>query len=226
MKHKGPIITLFAGLLVAGVLFVMNVNVNKDAAKDAAARNAGANATATTSAPGKSPGAEATKPEAPPPAPSSAAPPAEGKSTYAGAVDGGAAGLAIAINAGRLVAYVCDGRNTEAWLDGTVSGGQIDVKGPKGTLVATYGNGVATGTVTAGSKKWHFTIKLAVPPSGLYRSAANVRNRLDASWAQTPDGQFGTKLVNGNLEPAPPLDTNTNTATVDGTPVPVEPVNP
>jgi hypothetical protein len=222
MKHKGPIITLLAGLLVAGVLFVMNVNVNKDAAKDAAARNAAANATATSAAPAAAPASEATKPQAPP----SSAPPAEGKSTYAGVVDGGAAGLAIAINSGRAIAYVCDGRKVEAWLEGAGTGGQIDLKGPKGTLVATYADGVATGTVTAGSKKWHFTVKLAAPPSGLYRTAANVRNRLDATWAQTPQGQFGVKLVDGNAEPAPPLNTNTNSADVDGTPVPVEPVNP
>ena len=40
MKHKGPIITLLAGLLVASVLFVLNVDLSNDAARNAAARNA------------------------------------------------------------------------------------------------------------------------------------------------------------------------------------------
>jgi hypothetical protein len=222
MKHKGPIITLFAGLLFAGVLFALNVNVNNDAAKDAAARNAAANATASGGAQGgSSPAVEATKPQAPPQSPAG-----EGKATYAGKVEGGAAGLAIAINNGRAVAYVCDGKSVEAWLDGSGTGGQLDLQGAKGTLVATYANGVATGTVTAGSKKWRFTIKIAQPPSGLYRLAASVRDRAEVAWAVTPEGTFGIQWDKGNPRPAPAPDTTNNTATIDGATLPIEPANP
>jgi hypothetical protein len=225
MKHKGPIITLLAGLVVAGVLYGLNVNVSHDAAKTAAARNAAANAT-TGITPSTSPSAAAPPSLAPSLAPSK---PPEGKNTYAGATDGGQAGLALAMNGGKAIAYVCDGKAAESWMSGTAEGGKITLRSAKGTgtLTGTYANGVAVGTVTAGTKTWRFTIHIAKPPSGLYRSAAKVRNRLDASWAVIPSGdgvkQFGVRWINGVATPAPELDTTTNTAMVDGTPVQVDP---
>src|SRR5262245_230263 len=109
MKHKGPIITLLAGLLVAGVLFVLNVDLSNDAARNAAARNASVNVTASAAA--------ATPTSAPTSSPPKQAPskPPQGddKSSYAGTVDGGAAGLAIAISNGKALAYVCDGKRVE-----------------------------------------------------------------------------------------------------------------
>jgi hypothetical protein len=220
MKHKGPIITLLAGLVVAGVLYGLNVNVSHDAAKTAAARNAAINATADIP-PSSSPSAAAPPSLAPSKAP-------EGKNTYAGATEGGQAGLAVAMNGGKAIAYVCDGKAAESWMSGTAEGGQLSLRSTKGTgtLTGTYANGVAVGTVTAGKKTWHFTIKVAKPPSGLYRSAANVENRLVASWAVVPDGektkQFGVRWVNGVPGPAPVLDTTTDTAMVDGTSVEVD----
>jgi hypothetical protein len=228
MKHKGPIITLLAGLLVAGVLFVLNVDLSNDAARNAAARNAAANTTATASS---APPTQAPTKQAPAPTKSAAA---DDKSTYAGTVDGGAAGLAIAISNGKALAYVCDGKRVEAWLSGTAQNGELALTGKKGSLSATYANGVATGTVKAGTKTWHFTIKIAAPPSGLYRTAANVRSQLDASWAVVPpqDGlqgvqQFGLKTdKRGEVGPAPQINTSNNTVnTADGN-VSVEPANP
>jgi hypothetical protein len=220
MKHKGPIITLLAGVLVAGVLYVLNVNVSHDASRDAAARNAAANATAVPP-----PTSAAAKPS--PSAPPSPAKALEGKSTYAGETDGGDAGLAIASNGGKAVAYVCDGKAAEAWMTGEMDNGKIQLRSAKGTstLSGTYANGYAQGTVVAGKKTWQFKIKLAKAPSGLYRSAAGARGRLDASWAVTPSRkQFGVRRVGDALVPAPPLDTTAGTATVDGTPVAVEAV--
>jgi hypothetical protein len=229
MRHKGPIITLLAGLLVAGVLFALNVNLSHDATRDAAAKNAAANATASASSP--SAASKPTSSQAPSPA---KAP--EGKSTYAGETDGGSAGLAIAANNGKAVAYVCDGKAAEAWLSGSLENGKIELRSATGAsgLSGTYANGYAEGTVSAGKKTWHFKIKLAKPPSGLYRTAAGARTRLNASWAVTPPTdnqqagvkQFGVKQVGDSLAPAPPLDTTTNTAMVDGKPVPVEAADP
>jgi hypothetical protein len=112
-------------------------------------------------------------------------------------------------------------------MTGEMDNGKIQLRSAKGTstLSGTYANGYAQGTVVAGKKTWHFKIKLATAPSGLYRSAAGVRNRLDASWAQVGSKQYGVQRNGEVLSPAPPLDTTTNTATVDGTPVAVEPVD-
>jgi hypothetical protein len=232
MKHKGPIITLLAGLLVAGVLFVLNVDLSNDAARNAAARNAAVNATATTSASPPTAGPSAKAPGTQPSA--TKAPAADDKSTYAGTVDGGAAGLAIAINNGKALAYVCDGKRVEAWLEGTAQNGELTLSGKKGSLTATYGNGAATGTVKAGTKTWHFTIKLATAPSGLYRTAANVRTKLDASWAVVPRGdglqgvqQYGLKTgPNGEVGTAPEFDTKTNAVNDGDTKITVESPDP
>ena len=224
MRLKGPIITLLAGLLVAGVLYVLNLNLSNDVTR----RTAGQASAAATTAP---PATAAPAGTATAKAPASTAPPAQGRpTTYAGTVDGGAAGLAIVVANGRVLAYVCDGKTAEAWLSGSAIGGQLVLNGPKGSLTGTYANGVATGTVTAGTKRWPFTIRIALPPSGLYRSAANVRQRLDASWAVMPGAngqqQFGLAWNAGVPSTAPDLDTSTKTATVDGTAVPVDSPNP
>jgi len=65
---------------------------------------------------------------------------------------------------------------TEAWLQGTATDGKLTLTGPNGSLNGTYANGRASGDVKAGKKSWHFTAAAVKPPSGLYRSAANVRN--------------------------------------------------
>ncbi|GAA0744784.1 hypothetical protein Drose_37415 [Dactylosporangium roseum] len=225
MKFKGPIITLGAGLVVAGALYTLNVDLSNDAARN----NAAATQTTTAAAPAAT--TQTAEPPPPPAPPSSAAVTGDGSGpagqqgtvTYAGSVAGGAASLAIVVNKGKAIAYVCDGKSVEAWLEGTMADGQIVLKGPKGSLAGTYGNGQAKGSVTAGSKTWEFTIKPAPPPSGLYRSASALRNRLDASWVVLPDGrQVGVDNTGGNPRPAPAFDVNNRTVTVDGTAVAIE----
>jgi hypothetical protein len=228
MKFKGPIITLGTGLVIAGVLYVLNVDLSNDVARN----NASASQNAAAAA--KTPSAAATKaatdplPSTPPvsSAPvgdSSGNAGQQGTVTYAGSVDGGAASIAIVVNNGKAIAYVCDGKAVEAWLNGTMANGQITLKGAKGSLNGTYGNGQVKGNVTAGTKGWGFTVKTVAPPSGLYRSAASLRNKLDASWVVLPDGkQVGVQYKSGQALAAPPFDVNTKTATVDGTSVPIE----
>jgi hypothetical protein len=231
MQFKAPLITLGAGLVVAGVLYTLNVDLSNDVEKN----NAAANQTATAAAPAAP---ASTQPAADPPpstAPASSAPAGDGSGnaaqqgtvTYAGSVDGGAASLAIVVNNGKAIAYVCDGKKVEAWLNGTMANGQIDLKGTAGSLKGTYGGGQVKGNVTAGAKSWGFTVKTAAPPSGLYRSAASLRSKLDASWVVLPDGkQVGVQKKNGEFSEAPPFDVNSKTATVDGTQVPIEAGNP
>ncbi len=222
MKYKALIITLLAGAVVAGGAYTVTTNLSHDVAESGTWRDGAAKATA-----GITPGPSASPAAAPSPATSPSRVP-EGRNTFAGTTDGGQAGLAIAMNNGKAVAYICDGRAAESWMSGVAESGQINLRSAKGTgtLSGTVAGGIVVGTVTAGKKTWHFRIAVAKAPSGLYRSAASVRKRLDASWAIVPPNnqQFGVRWVNGVPEPAPVLDTTTSTATVDGTPFEVTPV--
>ncbi|WP_238014107.1 hypothetical protein KZZ52_59025 [Dactylosporangium sp. AC04546] len=222
MKLKGPIITLGVGLVVAGVIYTLNVDLSNDVARNNTAASAAASvATSVASSPSPSPSAPASSPAVV----GDGSGPAgqQGTQTYAGSVKSGVASLAIVVNKGKAIAYVCDGKSAEAWLEGTMANGQIDLKGPKGSLKGTYGNGVASGSVTAGSKTWEFAIKPAAPPSGLYRSATTLRNRLDASWVVLPDGtQVGVDSTGGTAKPAPAFNVNSKTVTVDGTVITIE----
>jgi len=221
MNIKAPLITLGAGLAVAGVLYGMNVSVTNEASRNKAAASA------------PPPAAAATSPSSPPSSPPSSSPPTraaqQGTVTYAGAVDGGAASLGVVVNNGKAIAYVCDGRAAESWLDGEMAEGQAQLNSAKatGSLTATYTAAQMKGTVTAGTKTWTFTIKAVAPPSGLYRSQSSLRKKLDASWIVLPDGkQVGVQTLNGTQQPAPPFDVTTKTATVDGTQVSIEPTSP
>jgi serine/threonine-protein kinase len=134
-------------------------------------------------------------------------------------VDGGAATIAIAVNKGKAIAYLCDGNVTEAWLQGTAIDGKLDLSGPDGSLEGTYSNARAAGDVKAGKKSWHFTAGSVKPPSGLYRAAANVRNaKVVGGWIVLSDGtQVGITSVDNEPQSAQPLDTTSLTSSVDGT---------
>ncbi len=213
MKHKGPILTLAAGVILAAALMVLNLNATKD-------EDGGYDAAVGTAS--VAPSASA--------APTTAAPtqPAAVQVTYAGNVTGGGATIAIAVKDGKAVAYVCDGRSAEAWLQGTAENGVLRLAGAgNASLTGTYANGVAAGSVTATGKQFTFSVKSVKPPSGLYRASANVRNaQIVGGWIVLEDGtQVGVLQVGQATEPAPPLDTATNSTTVDGTPVSVTAVD-
>jgi len=231
MKFKTPLITLGAGLVVAFVIYALNVTLIRDPADvdDAAP------AAAVTATPTEEPSPTPTQvTETPTPAPTTDPPgngsgPAapDGTITYAGWVDGDGATLAIVVNNGEALAYICDGATAEAWLAGTMANGLVELTSNSGSLTGTYGNGQVTGDVTAGTTTWHFTIPVAEPPSGAYRSAEELRNQLDASWVVLPDGtQVGVDRTGGTRRPAQPFDLTTGSTTVNGTRVAVEPVEP
>jgi serine/threonine-protein kinase len=186
------------------------------------------NMNATKAPPTYGPGAQAAVTTAA--APTAAAPtapattaPAE-RVTFAGSTQGGAASIAIAVKDGHAVAYLCDGNRAEAWLQGTATGGALALTGTgNASLTGTYGNGAASGSVTAAGRTWTFSIKEVKPPSGLYRSTATVRNAtVVGGWIVLANGkQVGVLNVAGTPEPAPELalapDGSGGTATVEGT---------
>jgi len=207
MKLNGPYLTLAGGLAVAGVLLSLSVTaVHKDGI-------------VATSSPVGSVVAGKAKPteKAKATLDSEAAP----TGTYAGAVKGGAASIAIAIKNGKAIAYVCDGKTAEAWLQGSAADSSLSLKGEGGsTLTANYADGRLSGTVKTSGKKWTFKVKTVQAPSGLYRSARNVRKaKVVGGWIVYRGKQVGMLNTGGTETPAPPIDLATRTVTIDGTTV-------
>jgi serine/threonine-protein kinase len=220
MGRKGPLLTLLGGAALASVLIALNVHASASQPKANVAAGPSAAASPSATLP------SATLPSATPPSAASpagagalvSAPAVAYRATYAGYTTGGAATVAIAVRDGVAIAYVCDGSRVEAWLRGTATGGQLNLSGThNSSLTGTYGKGVATGKVNVGAKHWTFRARAVYPPSGLYKAAATVRNKLvEVGWIQLDGRQTGVETVDGTPAPASTLDTGTRTATVNG----------
>jgi hypothetical protein len=167
-------------------------------------------------------------PAAPAPAPTPApptTPPPPAEAAYAGRTAGNEATIAIALKDGRAVAYLCDGKKVEAWLEGTVEGSALSLTGPDGaTITGELSDGAVFGQAAAKGKEWPYSAALATPPAGAYRgrvSVAGVQKRI--GWNVLPDGSVTGIVSDANgAAPAPPLDPAARTASLDGVPVDVE----
>jgi hypothetical protein len=220
MKRYAPLITLLAGLILAGVLLTASTIAARPAAGPDPSAGEPAEPLAQPSAAQSSAAAA--------PSPSPTRPAAKVNAVWAGEVDGGGATIAISVKDGVAIAYLCDGRRIEAWLKGVAANGDLFLTGKNGAeLIGTFGNGRATGRVTASGRAWTFTAPAVKKPSGLYRATAQVRNATaDGGWIVLADGrQVGVLSVDGEPEPAPTLDLSTGVAIVDGTPITAAPVN-
>lgn len=222
MKPKGPYLTLVGGLAVAGVLLALSANaVQKDEdvrlASPASATQTGEDATA---APAEEPTDEPSPEAVPPPEPT---PPG----TYAGSVKGGGASVAIVIKGGTAIAYVCDGKKVEAWMQGSNETTALSLKGKGGaTLKTEYAAKRLSGTIRASGKKWTFKVKPVKAPSGLYRAARNVRSaKVVGGWIVYEGRQVGMVDSDGIETPAPPIDLETGKVTIDGTSIQPEVVD-
>jgi hypothetical protein len=161
---------------------------------------------------------------APTPAPPTTPPP-PAEAAYAGRTAGNEATIAIALKDGRAVAYLCDGKKVEAWLEGTVEGSAFSLTGPDGaTVTGELTDGAVFGQAAAKGKEWPYSAALATPPAGAYRgrvSVAGVQKRI--GWNVLPDGSVTGIVSDANgAAPAPPLDPAARTASLDGVPVDVE----
>jgi serine/threonine-protein kinase len=217
MKHAGPLFTLLAGALLAGGIGIVNVATGTGAPSVAGSASAvGAASTTATAPPATAPPAttaEPPKPEAP------------ARADYAGKVTGGGASIAVSARDGHAIAYVCDGKKLEAWLQGVTVGGKLDLKGaPDASLTGSFDAASATGTVTAAGKTYRFTVPTAKKPAGLYRATPKVKGKAaKVGWIVQPDGsQVGILTTEEGPATAPPLDPAAATATVDGAPVTAE----
>jgi hypothetical protein len=228
MKTLGPNLTLLGVAAFAVVLLAVNAT-HPAAASQAAASQAAASQANTSeptppsiivaAAPAPIPTDAATvAPDPPPPSPVRQA-------VFAGRTTGKEATVAIAVEDGTAVAYVCDGHKLEAWLTGTLSGDRLALAGPRGAaLTGTVTGNNAGGEITVGSRHWPYSARIAGKPAGLYEGRSDVRGvPARIGWIVLPDGvQVGVLSAAGaNPQPAPPLDVATLAAQVDGVSVPV-----
>jgi hypothetical protein len=229
MRRWQPIATLLAGLAVAAVLLGLSFRATADSAEPAAAQQTASPQPPATASPEPagtgeeppataSPAPEGTEAAKPPPAPPVNA-------TWAGKVKG-AGTLAITAKGDKAIAYLCDGRRIEAWLSGTAKAGKLSLTGEGGASVTgTFGNGRATGTITAAGRSHTFNLAAVKKPSGLYRATAQVRGaRIVGGWIQLPSGeQVGLATIDGTVVTPSRLDIGTATAIVDGVAVTAAP---
>lgn len=219
MNNRTPILTLAAVAVVGGALFAIDV------VSDPTAPTATAEA-AVTAAPAPT---ETPPPETPPPPgapPEDAEAPAVAEKVYAGRSSGNEVTVAIAVRDGRAVAYVCDGKTIEAWLEGTLEGDTLALTGPNEASITgtvTEDGASSFGTVGAGGKQWPYSAKAVQAPEGLYEGRADVRgvaNRI--GWIVVDGRQVGLRTQAGERLPAPPLDPqNPGAIVLGGTPVTV-----
>jgi hypothetical protein len=247
MKHNGPLVTLLAGLLVGTALLVASAGANSSgktaqgtvgAPPAAAASTVGGASASAAGSPGAtvgaSPGATVSassvvsSTSAPAATTTAAAPGFPAQADYAAHVDGGGATIAIAIRDSVAIAYLCNGRQVEAWLQGSVAGARLTMTGtPQASLTATYGNHAAAGTVTVGGRTWTFTAGPVAKPSGLYRASQSVRGaKVVAGWIVLPDGsQVGILDTDGVPAAAPLLDPSTLSASLNGAALTAVPID-
>jgi hypothetical protein len=217
MARYAPFVTLGAVAALGGTLLVVNI-------ANAPARTADATpAQAAVAAPSA---AAAPAPLAPPAAEPPAAAPAPAERAYAGRSAGDEVTVALAVRDGRAVGYVCDGKQIEAWFEGTVEGDTLSLRGPDGTatITGTATESAALGSVTVGGKEWPFSAKGVEAPAGLYEGRADVRGvATRIGWIVTDDGAVtGVANAGGRRGPAPALDPGDPTSAVlNGVPISV-----
>ncbi|MFJ6393454.1 hypothetical protein ACIQJT_38365 [Streptomyces sp. NPDC091972] len=226
MKRSGPLLTLLAGLLLG--LFMLSLN--------ATTGEKPTSATVQPSASGKpSPGTKASPGTAPaqPSAPTSPSPArtAVPEGVYTGRTDDDSSAVAITVRDDKAIAYVCDGRNVESWLQGDVEDdGSLRLTGKGGASLDAGVKGARQirGTAHVGSGGYAFTIARTAKSSGLYRANGNVAGaRIEGGWIVLPDGeQVGILKRDGKPSPAPEIDPQTGAVTVDGQRLTARPVTP
>ncbi|OMQ14294.1 hypothetical protein A7K94_0217630 [Modestobacter sp. VKM Ac-2676] len=127
--------------------------------------------------------------------------------------------LAVVTGDGEASAYLCDGRDVEAWLSGTVVGDRMELAGPGGsTLTGVVSGDVISGEVSTPEVATPFLARAAEEPAGVYRADIQV-DGADArvGWAVLPDGsQVGILSLGGAQTPAPPLDLDDRTFRLNG----------
>jgi hypothetical protein len=150
------------------------------------------------------------------------------QAVYTGRSSGNQVTLAVATQGDKATGYVCNGRNIEAWMQGSVTGSQVSLAGHNGASLSGSLSGLAMfGTVTAGAGlSFPFSAALSPHPAGIYQARIAVNGLATRiGWAVLPDGtQFGVAVAGTAKTPAPPLNLTSGSFTLDGTSFKAAPV--
>jgi hypothetical protein len=211
MSARGPWLTLGSVMVLTGILLWVNVLAGPSTTPtSSSALNASTSTGPSSPAPPSPAGA----------VPSSTAEPAAVQAAYAGRTGGGEATVAVAVNGDRAAAYLCDGSSVETWLQGSVTGDRIVLTGrDTAALIGTISGATLSGTVvTSTGQAWLFSADEARPPAGIYEARTTIDGLATRiGWVVLPDGtQVGVRNAGGNRGPAPRLDLDDNTFTLDG----------
>ena len=210
MSTRGPLITLGSVVILAVAL--LWVNALAGPTTPTSSSSLGAPASTGPSSPSPAPPAEA--------APSPTAEPAAVQAVYSGKTGGGEATVAVAVNGDRAAAYLCDGTRIETWLQGSMTGDQVVLTGrDTAALIGTVSGTTLSGTVvTSTGQAWLFSAEEARPPAGIYEARTTIDGLATRiGWVVLPDGtQVGIQNVDGERSPAPALDLEDTTFTLDG----------
>jgi hypothetical protein len=224
MRRYGPLLTVLVVAVVGAVLFIANSAGNPANQPAAAAVVAASPAAAPSAGATPSPAAAAAA-ATPPAATPAAAAPVVAQKAYAGRTAGREMTIAVAVKDGRAVAYICDGKKVEAWLQGTLSGSELTLRGTA-TVTGTVDAGKVTGSITVNGRSYPFTAAAVTAPAGLYQGRADVKGvATKIGWIVLGDGsQTGIRTPAGGVPgPAPALDpTRLDGVTVDGAPVTIK----
>jgi hypothetical protein len=215
VKHRSPLLTLAAVALAFAIMFTVNIwsvppggGAGGPASPSAAsATTAGSpspqpteTAVATPTASASETAEDSTFPE---------------KVVYAGRAEDSLAAIAVAVLGNQAAAYVCDGRNLEAWFRGTVEGRNISLKSKSGaTLQAELDDKEIKGEVQVENDTLEFEIDEAKQPAGLYRARGS---KTTIGWIVLQDrSQVGVQTTGSGSSAAPQLDPENPQVTVDG----------
>jgi serine/threonine-protein kinase len=226
MKRSGPLLTLLAGLLVGLFMLSLNATTGEKATSSYVKPPASGKPSAGTKAsPSPAPAQSSTPPG---PSPTRAAVP---EGVYTGRTDDDSSAVAITVRDDKAIAYVCDGRNVESWLQGDVKAdGSLRLTGKGGASLDGKVKGAKEirGTAHVGSGSHAFTLGRSKKSSGLYRANSTVAGaRIEGGWIVLPDGeQVGILKRDGKPSPAPEIDPETGAVTVDGQQLTARPVTP
>jgi TIR domain len=130
-------------------------------------------------------------------------------------------GVAVMVDDGKATAYVCDGQNFDAWLQGTIDGARVRMTGENGSFLSgTYNDHSLTGVITTPHMRIPFLAGATNPPAGVYQAEIEVEGGdTYVSWAVvSTDAQFGVTATGDSRQPAPVLDARTGNFTLDGKP--------
>jgi hypothetical protein len=101
------------------------------------------------------------------------------------------------------VAYACDGKKIEAWLEGTLTGDTLSLSGKTSSLTGTLDDKATFGTITVDGKEWPFSAKGVTLAAGLYEGRGVLRGvAARVGWIVDDNGNVtGSATVGDEKQP-------------------------